>query len=82
MPLPDPITSAGNAEVKRLKSLHERKFRRQTGWFLAEGMRICTGRWRLAGGCTVWLFSTGAAMTAWCARFLRRWRVMAGVPCR
>ena len=38
----DIITSAGNAEVKRLRSLHERKFRRQTGWFLAEGMRICT----------------------------------------
>ena len=40
--LPDIITSAANAEVKRLRSLHERKFRRQTGWFLAEGMRICT----------------------------------------
>ena len=39
---PDIITSAANAEVKRLRSLHERKFRRQTGWFLAEGMRICT----------------------------------------
>ena len=22
-------------------ALHERKFRRQTGWFLAEGARIC-----------------------------------------
>ena len=41
MPLPDPITSAGNAEVKRLRSLHERKYRRQTGWFLAEGTRTC-----------------------------------------
>ena len=40
-PLPDPITSAGNAEVKRLRSLHERKFRKQTGLFLAEGTRIC-----------------------------------------
>ena len=40
--IPDIITSAANAEVKRLRSLHERKFRRQTGWFLAEGMRICT----------------------------------------
>ena len=40
--VPDIITSAGNAEVKRLRALHERKFRRQTGWFLAEGMRICT----------------------------------------
>ena len=38
----DTITSTANAEVKRLRSLHERKFRRQTGWFLAEGMRICT----------------------------------------
>jgi len=37
----DIITSAANGEVKRLRSLHERKFRRQTGWFLAEGMRIC-----------------------------------------
>lgn len=51
IPFPDPITSAGNAEVKRLRSLHERKFRRQTGLFLAEGMRICTEAvalgWRL-----------------------------------
>jgi len=49
--LPEPITSAGNAEVKRLRSLHERKYRRQTGWFLAEGMRTCTEAvalgWRL-----------------------------------
>ena len=51
MPLPDPIASAGNAEVKRLRSLHERKYRRQTGWFLAEGTRTCTEAvelgWRL-----------------------------------
>lgn len=50
-PLPDPITSAGNTEVKRLRSLHERKYRRQTGWFLAEGLRTCTEAvelgWRL-----------------------------------
>ena len=50
-PLLDPITSAGNAEVKRLRSLHERKYRRQTGWFLAEGTRTCTEAvelgWRL-----------------------------------
>jgi len=37
----DIITSAGNKEVKLLRSLHERKYRKQTGWFLAEGMRIC-----------------------------------------
>lgn len=36
------ITSASNADVKLLRSLHERKFRRKTGWFLAEGLRICT----------------------------------------
>ena len=36
------ITSAGNADVKSLRALHERKFRRKTGWFLAEGLRICT----------------------------------------
>ena len=36
------ITSAGNADVKLLRSLHERKFRRKSGWFLAEGVRICT----------------------------------------
>ena len=40
-PIPDTITSAANEEVKRLRSLHERKFRKQTGWFLAEGVRIC-----------------------------------------
>jgi len=38
----DVIKSATNAEVKQLRSLHERKYRRQTGWFLAEGMRHCT----------------------------------------
>lgn len=35
------ITSAGNSQVKLLRSLHERKYRKQTGLFLAEGMRIC-----------------------------------------
>ena len=41
VPISDVITSAANDEVKRLRALHERKFRRQTGWFLAEGARIC-----------------------------------------
>lgn len=41
VPIPDPITSAANDDVKRLRALHERKFRKQTGWFLAEGARIC-----------------------------------------
>ena len=36
------ITSSSNQEIKRLRSLHERKYRKQTGWFLAEGLRICT----------------------------------------
>ena len=36
------ITSAQNAEVKLLRALHDRKYRKKTGWFLAEGMRICT----------------------------------------
>jgi TrmH family RNA methyltransferase len=41
VPIPDPITSAANAEVKFLRSLHERKYRKKSGWFLAEGTRIC-----------------------------------------
>jgi TrmH family RNA methyltransferase len=41
VPIPDMITSTANDEVKRLRALHERKFRKQTGWFLAEGIRIC-----------------------------------------
>lgn len=41
VPIPEMITSAANHEVKRLRALHERKFRKQTGWFLAEGVRIC-----------------------------------------
>ena len=41
VPISDVITSAANDEVKRLRALHGRKFRRQTGWFLAEGARIC-----------------------------------------
>jgi TrmH family RNA methyltransferase len=36
------ITSAANATLKRLRSLHEKKYRRQEGLFLAEGLRICT----------------------------------------
>lgn len=36
------ISSPANQEIKRLRSLHERKYRRQTGLFLAEGMRIVT----------------------------------------
>ena len=39
--LPDPITSTANGDVKLLRALHDRKYRRQTGWFLAEGTRIC-----------------------------------------
>jgi TrmH family RNA methyltransferase len=39
---PETITSTSNAEVKILRALHERKYRRQTGLFLAEGMRHCT----------------------------------------
>ncbi len=41
VPIPDVITSTANQEVKRLRAMHERKYRKQTGWFLAEGMRIC-----------------------------------------
>lgn len=37
----DPITSATNSEAKKLRSLHERKYRKKTGLFLAEGARIC-----------------------------------------
>ncbi len=36
------ITSFSNNEIKKLRSLHERKYRKQSGWFLAEGLRICT----------------------------------------
>ena len=36
------ITSYSNHDIKKLRSLHERKYRKQTGWFLAEGLRICT----------------------------------------
>ncbi|MBT6415371.1 RNA methyltransferase [Candidatus Puniceispirillum sp.] len=39
--IPESITSTANAEVKFLRALHERKYRRQSGWFLAEGTRIC-----------------------------------------
>ena len=40
VPIPDPITSAANVEVKSLRALHERKYRKKSGWFLAEGARI------------------------------------------
>ena len=39
--IPDVITSTANGDVKLLRALHDRKYRRQTGWFLAEGTRIC-----------------------------------------
>ena len=46
MPLPPQdalpiITSPSNDEVKRLRALHMRKYRQQTGWFLSEGLRHC-----------------------------------------
>lgn len=41
MPIPDMITSAANEELKRMRALRERKFRKKTGWFLAEGIRVC-----------------------------------------
>ena len=41
VPITNPITSATNAEVKSLRALHERKYRKKSGWFLAEGARIC-----------------------------------------
>ncbi len=36
------ITSPANAVFKALKSLHDKKGRRETGLFLAEGLRVCT----------------------------------------
>ncbi|OYU15959.1 MAG: RNA methyltransferase [Alphaproteobacteria bacterium PA4] len=36
------ITSPANAVFKALKSLNEKKGRRETGLFLAEGLRVCT----------------------------------------
>ena len=36
------ITSFGNATVKRLRSLHDKKGRRAQGLFLAEGLRLAT----------------------------------------
>ena len=39
--IPDPITSTANVKVKFLQALHERKYRKKSGWFLAEGARIC-----------------------------------------
>jgi len=39
--IPDVITSTANGDVKLLRALHDRKYRRQTGWSLAEGTRIC-----------------------------------------
>jgi RNA methyltransferase, TrmH family len=35
------VTSAANLTIKRLRSLREKKYRRQEGLFLAEGLRIC-----------------------------------------
>ena len=54
-----PITSAANAEVKLLRSLHERKYRRKTGFFLAEGMRICTEALQLGHAPVRIVYATG-----------------------
>lgn len=40
MTIPDTITSATNARVKRLRALREKKYRRAEGLFLAEGLRL------------------------------------------
>jgi TrmH family RNA methyltransferase len=37
-----PVTSAANTTLKRLRSLREKKYRRVENLFLAEGLRICT----------------------------------------
>lgn len=39
---PETVTSAGNATVKLLRSLAQKKHRREHGLFLGEGLRICT----------------------------------------
>jgi TrmH family RNA methyltransferase len=39
---PETVTSASNATVKLLRSLAQKKHRREHGLFLAEGLRICT----------------------------------------
>ena len=49
--IPNPITSAANSEVKSLRALHERKYRKKSGWFLAEVPEFAVRRWRLAGTC-------------------------------
>ncbi len=36
------VTAASNTTLKRLRSLHEKKYRQREGLFLAEGLRICT----------------------------------------
>jgi TrmH family RNA methyltransferase len=36
----DPITSAQNPTIKLIRSLHEKKYRQETGLFLAEGRKV------------------------------------------
>ena len=82
IPLPDPITSAGNAEVKRLRSLHERKFRRQTGWFLAEGMRIRTEAVALGWRLHRLAFLDGRGQDRMVRSLLKRWTMTVDGRCR
>ena len=80
-PLPDPITSAGNAEVKRLRSLHERKFRKQTGLFLAEGTRICAEAASLGWTMHRLAFLAGREGDRMVRPCWKRWSATADGPC-
>ena len=40
MTMPREVTAFSNATVKRLRSLRDKKHRREEGLFLAEGLRI------------------------------------------
>lgn len=42
LPLPRQITAFSNPLIKRVRSLREKKYRREEGLFLAEGLRILT----------------------------------------
>ena len=56
------INSLTNTTVKALRALHERKYRQQSGLFLAEGMRIVMEALIWGGHQSIWRFLMAGRM--------------------
>ena len=66
------VTSLTNPSIKALRGLHERKYRRQSGLFLAEGLRIVTEAIELGWPPQTLIFLSGREEDAQLAPLIRK----------